>query len=79
MRFIHFVLLLAVGFTCVGCAQDDGANQEYANQKAIQTVEMSVEMPREAHPLVSYERYYARRADGTIIGIYTNHDKEHRY
>lgn len=35
-------------------------------------------MPREARPLASYERYYARRSDGIIIGVYTNHDDGHR-
>lgn len=73
MQFVRFVVLTVVSFSIVGCTQEGDANQT-----AIQSVEATVELPTEAHPLAAYERYYARRPDGTIVGVYTNHDEEHR-
>lgn len=44
----------------------------------VRTMESTVDLPAEASPLSSYERYYAQKADGTVIGVYTNHDPEFR-
>ena len=60
-------------FLSAGCTQNNDANQV-----EIQTIEATVQMPRDAHSLASYERYYARRPDGMIIGVYTNHDESQR-
>ena len=73
MQLAHFLLLTLASFSITGCTKNNGADQA-----AIQTVEATVQMPREARPLASYERYYARRPDGMIIGVYTNHNEGHR-
>ena len=73
MQFFRFLVLPLASFSIVGCTKDNGTNQA-----AIQTIESTVQMPGEARPLSSYERYYTRRPDGTIIGVYTNHDEGHR-
>lgn len=73
MHFVRFLVLFVVSLSSVGCTQDGDVNQV-----AIRTVEATVKMPIGAHPLAAYERYYARRPDGTIVGVYTNHDEDHR-
>jgi hypothetical protein len=73
MQLARFLLLSLAGISSAGCTKDNDSGQS-----AIQNIEETIQMPGEAHPLDSYERYYARRPDGMIVGVYTNHDKGHR-
>ncbi|MGN6497048.1 MAG: hypothetical protein ACTHK5_06870 [Tsuneonella sp.] len=67
------LLICILVFSTAAC--DDKLN---SHRNVIRSIESAVELPEGASSLASYERYYAQKADGIVIGVYTNHDSEHR-
>lgn len=54
------------------------AAPDHEKSDLTERIEATVVLPNEADPIEEYERYYALRPDGTVLGVYTTHSDVHR-
>jgi len=71
MRF-QVMIVCSLAFSLTACSQMPDERQEIEDR-----IESEVTLPGEALALARYERYYAIRADGSVIGSYIVHDKDY--